>query len=148
MTPLDDPLLDDRDGPRDECGVFVAQGVQLLGTSGSEVIAALLSTSDAATIEDAVVEVLPRLDGAFSIVVLTRDAVVAFRDPLGLRPMALGKLGDRYCIASESCAFDMLGAEFVREVAPGEMLSLGERGIDVRQVVPRTRDAFCVFEHI
>src|SRR5947208_6669801 len=130
---------------RDE---LVAQGVQLLGTSGSEVIAALLSTSDAATIEGAVVEVLPRLEGAFSIVVLTRDAVVAFRDPLGLRPMALGKLGDRYCVASESCAFDMVGAEFVREVAPGEMLSLGERGIDVRQVVPRSRDAFCVFEHI
>jgi amidophosphoribosyltransferase len=92
--------------------------------------------------------VLPRVEGAFSIVVLTRDAVVAFRDPLGLRPLALGKLGDRYCVASESCAFDMLGAEFVREVAPGEMLSLGERGIDVRQIVPRTRDAFCVFEHI
>ncbi|MEA2483240.1 MAG: amidophosphoribosyltransferase, partial [Thermoleophilaceae bacterium] len=130
---------------RDE---LVAKGVRLLGTSDSEVIAAMLSTSDAPTIEDAVEEVLPRLEGAFSIVVLTRDAVVAFRDPLGLRPLALGKLGDRYCIASESCAFDMLGAEFVREVAPGEMLSLGERGIDVRQVVPRTRDAFCVFEHI
>src|SRR5436190_9897965 len=130
---------------RDE---LLANGVQLLGTSDSEVIAAMLSTSDAPTIEEAVEEVLPRLEGAFSIVVLTRDAVVAFRDPLGLRPLALGKLGDRYCVASESCAFDMLGAEFVREVAPGEMLSLGERGIDVRQVVPRTRDAFCVFEHI
>jgi amidophosphoribosyltransferase len=130
---------------RDE---LVAKGVQLLGTSDSEVIAAMLSTSDAPTIEEAVEEVLPRLEGAFSIVALTRDAVVAFRDPLGLRPLALGKLGDRYCVASESCAFDMIGAEFVREVAPGEMLSLGERGIDVRQVVPRTRDAFCVFEHI
>jgi amidophosphoribosyltransferase len=130
---------------RDE---LVANGVQLLGTSDSEVIAALLSTSEAPTVEDAVEEVLPRLEGAFSIVVLTREAVVAFRDPLGLRPLALGKLRDRYCVASESCAFDMLGAEFVREVAPGEMLSLGERGIDVRQVVPRTRDAFCVFEHI
>src|SRR6478672_7344158 len=130
---------------RDE---LIAKGVRLLGTSDSEVIAAMLSTSEAATIEDAVEEVLPRLEGAFSIVVLTRDAVVAFRDPLGLRPMALGKLGDRFCVASESCAFDMLGAEFVREVAPGEMLSLGGRGIDVRQVVPRTRDAFCVFEHI
>jgi amidophosphoribosyltransferase len=69
---------------RDE---LVAKGVNLLGTSDSEVIAAMLSTSDAATIEDAVEEVLPRLEGAFSIVVLTRDAVVAFRDPLGLRPL-------------------------------------------------------------
>src|SRR4051812_24604741 len=127
---------------------LTAKGVRLLGTSDSEVIAAMLATHEGPTIEDAVQAVLPRLEGAFSIVVLTRDAVVAFRDPLGLRPMALGKLGDRYCIASESCAFDMLGAQFVREVAPGEMLSLGERGIEVRQVVPRARDAFCVFEHI
>src|SRR3954465_14156443 len=127
---------------------LIAKGVRLLGTSDSEVIAALLATHEGPTIGDAVQGVLPRLEGAFSIVVLTRDAVVAFRDPLGLRPLALGKLGDRYCVASGSCAFDMLGAQFVREVAPGEMLSLGERGIDVRQVVPRTRDAFCVFEHI
>jgi amidophosphoribosyltransferase len=130
---------------RDE---LVEQGVRLLGTSDSEVIAAMLSTSDAPTIEEAVEEVLPRLEGAFSIVVLTRDSVVAFRDALGLRPLALGRLGDRYCVASESCAFDMLGAEFLREVAPGEMVSIGEKGIDVRQVMPRMRDAFCVFEHI
>jgi amidophosphoribosyltransferase len=127
---------------------LVAKGVNLLGTSDSEVIAAMLSTHEGPTIEDAVEAVLPRLEGAFSIVVLSPNSVVAFRDPLGLRPLALGKLGERYCVASESCAFDMLGAEFVREVAPGEMLSLGERGIDVRQVVPRARDAFCVFEHI
>jgi amidophosphoribosyltransferase len=127
---------------------LTADGVNFAGTSDSEVIAALLATNEGPTIEDAVQAVLPRLEGAFSIVVLTRDSVVAFRDPLGLRPLALGKLGDRYCVASESCAFDMLGAKFVREVAPGEMLSLGERGIDVRQVVPRSRDAFCVFEHI
>src|SRR5260221_458209 len=119
MTPLE--VVPDRDGPRDECGFF---GVFAPGSGGA------------------------RLEGAFSIVVLTRESVVAFRDPLGLRPLALGKLGERYCVASESCAFDMLGAEFVREVAPGEMLSLGERGLDVRQAVPRSRDAFCVFEHI
>jgi amidophosphoribosyltransferase len=127
---------------------LTAKGVSFAGTSDSEVIAALLSTHEGPTIEDAVEAVLPRLEGAFSIVAITRDSIVAFRDPLGLRPLALGKLGDRYCVASESCAFDMIGAEFVREVAPGEMLSLGERGIDVRQVVPRSRDAFCVFEHI
>jgi amidophosphoribosyltransferase len=127
---------------------LVAKGVRFAGSSDSEVIAAMLSTHEGPTIEDAVQDVLPRLEGAFSIVILTRDAVVAFRDPLGLRPLALGKLGDRYCVASESCAFDMIGAEFVREVAPGEMLSLGQRGIDVRQVVARSRDAFCVFEHI
>jgi amidophosphoribosyltransferase len=127
---------------------LMEQGVQFTGTSDSEVIAALLANHHGPTIEDAVMGVLPRLQGAFSIVVLTRESVVAFRDPLGLRPLALGKLDDRFCVASESCAFDMVGAEFMREVAPGEMVSLGERGIDVRQVVPRSRDAFCVFEHI
>lgn len=127
---------------------LTAKGVTFAGTSDSEVIAAMLAAHEGPTIEDAVAAVMPQLEGAFSIVVMTPEAVVAFRDPLGLRPLALGKLGDRYCVASESCAFDMLGAEFVREVAPGEMLSLGERGIDVRQVVPRSRDAFCVFEHI
>ncbi|MFL5896351.1 MAG: amidophosphoribosyltransferase [Thermoleophilaceae bacterium] len=127
---------------------LLAKGVRLLGTSDSEVIAALLATHQGPTIEDAVEAVLPRLEGAFSIVALTRESVVAFRDPLGLRPLALGKLGDRYCVASESCAFDMIGAQFMREVAPGEMVSIGERGLDVRQVIPRSRDAFCVFEHI
>jgi amidophosphoribosyltransferase len=127
---------------------LTSKGVRFASSSDSEIIAAMLSTHPAEAIEDAVSDVLPRLEGAFSIVVMTRDAIVGFRDPLGLRPLALGKLGERYCLASESCAFDMIGAEFLREVAPGEMVSLGERGIEVRQVVPRSRDAFCVFEHI
>ena len=125
-----------------------AQGVQLRSTSDSELIAALISTHEADTVEDAVAEVVPRLEGALSTVVMTRDAVVAFRDPLGLRPLSLGRLGDRYCVASESCAFDIIGAELVREVAPGEMISLSERGLESRQIAHSDRRAFCVFEHI
>jgi amidophosphoribosyltransferase len=124
------------------------QGVQLRSTSDSELIAALLSTHEAERIEDAVAEVVPLLEGALSTVVLTPDAVVAFRDPLGLRPLSLGRLGDRFCVASESCAFDIIGAELVREVAPGEMVSLSERGLESRQVARSERRAFCVFEHI
>ena len=78
---------------------------------------------------------MPRLEGAFSTVVMTRDSVVAFRDPRGLRPLALGQLGERYCVASESCALDIIGAELLREVAPGEMVSLASRGLETRQVV-------------
>jgi amidophosphoribosyltransferase len=74
--------------------------------------------------------------------------VFAFRDPAGLRPLAIGRLGDRYCIASESCAFDIIGAEFMREVEPGEMIGLGPRGIETRIVAAGERRAFCVFEHI
>ena len=127
---------------------LTGRGFGFLSTSDSEVIAAMLSTHPAETIEDAVMDVLPRLEGAFSNVVLTRESVVAFRDPLGLRPLALGRLGDHYCVASESCAFDLIGAEYLREVLPGEMVSLGPRGIDSRQVVDSGRRAFCVFEHI
>jgi len=124
------------------------RGVQFRGTSDSEIIAALLSTHEADRIEDAVTDVMPRLEGAFSTVVMTKDSVVAFRDPAGLRPLALGIIGDDYCVASESCAFDIIAAELLREVQPGEMVSLGAGGIETRQVVDSPRRAFCVFEHI
>jgi amidophosphoribosyltransferase len=124
------------------------QGVALRSTSDSELIAALLSTHEAERIEEVVADVVPRLEGALSTVVMTRDAVVAFRDPAGLRPLSLGRLGDRFCVASESCAFDIIGAELLREVGPGEMVSLSERGLETRQVVRSERRAFCVFEHI
>jgi amidophosphoribosyltransferase len=137
-------------------------GVQFRGTSDSEIIAALLSTHPAERIEDALAEVVPRLQGAFSTVVMTKDAVVAFRDGAGLRPLSLGMVGDRqaqaagsagragsgYCVASESCAFDIIGGELLREVLPGEMVSLGEGGIETRRLVESERKAFCVFEHI
>jgi amidophosphoribosyltransferase len=124
------------------------RGVQFRGTSDSELIAAMLSTHEADRIEDALADVVPRLEGAFSTVVMTKDSVVAFRDGAGLRPLALGRLGDRYCVASESCAFDIIGGELLREVLPGELVSLGERGIETRQLVDSGRRAFCVFEHI
>jgi amidophosphoribosyltransferase len=124
------------------------RGVQFRGTSDSEIMAALLSTHEADRIEDAVADVLPRLEGAFSTVVMTKDAVVAFRDPAGLRPLALGTIGDDWCVASESCAFDIIAADLVREVKPGEMVSLRSGGIETRQVVESARRAFCVFEHI
>jgi amidophosphoribosyltransferase len=129
-------------------GELRERGVQFRGTSDSEIMAALLSTHEADRIEDAVADVLPRLQGAFSTVVMTKGSVVAFRDPAGLRPLALGMVGESYCVASESCAFDIIAAELLREVQPGEMISLGARGIETRQVVESERRAFCVFEHI
>jgi len=124
------------------------RGIRFRSTSDSEIIAALLSTHEADTVEEALAEVMPRLEGAFSTVVMTPGSVVAFRDGAGLRPLSLGRLGERYCVASESCAFDILGAELLREVEPGEMVSLGEHGIETRQLVASPRRAFCVFEHI
>ena len=127
--------------------------VPFRSTSDSEIIAALLATHSAARIEDAVADVLPRLKGAFSTVVMTDEAVVAFRDPHGLRPLALGMIDDgsgapAYCVASESCAFDLIGAQYLREVQPGEVITLSERGVQTRIVSGAERKAFCVFEYI
>jgi amidophosphoribosyltransferase len=127
---------------------LTARGIGFRSTSDSELIAAMLSTHEADTLEDALEDVMPRLEGAFSTVVMTNDSVVAFRDGAGLRPLALGQIGDRYCVASESCAFDIIGARFLRDVQPGEMISLSERGIETRQIVTGERRSFCVFEHI
>jgi amidophosphoribosyltransferase len=134
------------------------QGISFRGTSDSEIMAALLSSHSVDSglngggrghyIEDAVASIMPRLKGAYSTVVMTKHAIVAFRDPHGVRPLSLGQLGDRYVIASESCAFDIIGAKLLREVRPGEMVSLTERGIETRQVIESENPAMCVFEHI
>ncbi|MGA9877086.1 MAG: amidophosphoribosyltransferase [Solirubrobacteraceae bacterium] len=145
---------------------LAAHGVTFSSTSDSEIVAALIATHPAERIEDAIADVLPRLNGAFSIVVMTKDRVVAFRDPHGLRPLSIGVLPDpgsangdsaetllgggsvRYCVASESCAFDIIGATLLRDVAPGEIVTLGEHGLESRQVVSGARESFCVFEYI
>ena len=127
---------------------LVEKGVGFRSTSDSEIIAALLSTHAAERIEDAVMDVVPRLQGAFSTVVMTRDKVVAFRDPAGLRPLALGMLDGRYGVASESCAFDIIGAKLLRRVEPGEMVVLGPKGLYAKQAVNTEREAMCVFEYI
>jgi amidophosphoribosyltransferase len=130
--------------------------VPFRSTSDSEIIAALLATHPAERIEDAVADVLPRLRGAFSTVVMTEEAVIAFRDPAGLRPLAIGQIDSvegsgippAYCVASESCAFDLIGARYLRDVRPGEMVILSNRGLESRPVAEGGRHAFCVFEYI
>jgi amidophosphoribosyltransferase len=128
--------------------------VPFRSTSDSEIIAALLATHPAQRIEDAVADVLPRLRGAFSTVVVTDECVVAFRDPAGVRPLAVGMIEDpnggppAYCVASESCAFDLIGATLLRDVQPGEVVTLTEHGIKTKLVAGSERHAFCVFEYI
>jgi amidophosphoribosyltransferase len=132
-------------------------GVTFSSTSDSEIIAALIATHPAEQVEDAIAEVMPRLQGAFSTVVMTKDRVVAFRDPHGLRPLSIGTLAPlpddpegrlRYSVASESCAFDIIGAKLLRDVEPGELVTLSEEGLSSRMVAPDGRRAFCVFEYI
>ena len=125
-------------------------------TSDSEIIAALLATHPAERIEDAVADVLPRLKGAFSTVVMTEEAVVAFRDPHGLRPLALGMIeepdpppqGGRCTASPASPVPDLIGAKYLREVLPGEVVTLTDRGLKTQRVVDDEREAFCIFEYI
>jgi amidophosphoribosyltransferase len=94
-------------------------------------------------------QALPKLSGAFCLTMLTRTHVYAVRDPLGMRPLALGRLpGGGWITASETCALDTVGAEFIREVAPGELLAIGPEGIHTEQLWPSTRRAGCSFEYI
>jgi amidophosphoribosyltransferase len=130
-------------------GELRSRGVAFRSTSDSEIIAALLSTHEGETLEEAVADVMRRLEGAYSTVVMTKDRVVAFRDPAGLRPLSLGLLEDgRYCVASETCAFDIIGAQFLRDVEPGEVVTLADGALRTRLAVSGVQPSLCVFEHI
>jgi amidophosphoribosyltransferase len=111
-------------------------------------MAAMLSTHEADSIEDAVCNVVTRIKGAFSTVVMNEECVIAFRDPLGLRPLVLGMIDGNYCVASESCALDIMGATFLRDVEPGEVVTIVPGAIRSRMAVESERKAFCVFEYI
>jgi len=121
-------------------------GVPLASSSDSEVIAALIA-GDEAPIEEAVANAMARLEGAYSVVALSDHKLIAFRDPLGFRPLELGRLGDDWVVASETCALDLVGAEFVRDVAPGELIVIDDQGLRAEQALPLgDRTAFCIFE--
>ncbi len=132
-TPLRDELRADR--------------VRLDTTSDTEVIAALLGR-DPAPLPDAVAATMRRLEGAYSVVAIADGVLVAFRDPLGVRPLTLGRIGDDWVVASETCALDLVGAEVVRDVLPGEVVWVDEEGCHAAQAVPQGRTAACIFEHV
>ena len=121
-------------------------GVRLGSGSDSEVIAALIA-QDPAPLREAVANTMARLEGAYSVTALVDDTLVAFRDPLGFRPLELGRIGDDWVLASETCALDLIGAEHVRDVNPGEMVFVDDDGLDAAQALP-AGSALCIFEHV
>jgi amidophosphoribosyltransferase len=127
---------------------LVAEGTRLHSTSDTEVIAALIAR-DERPLEEAVASTMARIEGAFSAVLLSQEKLVGFRDPDGIRPLALGRLDGDWVLASESCAFDLLGAEVERELAPGELVVIDEEGCrSIQAVEPKSSGALCVFEFI
>ena len=101
-----------------------------------------------ATVEDAIVESVSQVQGAFSLVMLTRDRLIAVRDPHGFRPLALGRLGDATVVCSETCAMDLIGATYVRDVEPGEVLVISADGMRSIKPFPPAPLAHCIFEHV
>jgi amidophosphoribosyltransferase len=116
--------------------------------SDTEVIVHLLARSQARNLSGALGDALNQLEGAYSLLVLTTDELIAVRDPRGFRPLSLGKLGDAWVVASETCAFDLLNARYVREIEPGEMVRISRSGIESIHFAPEKPRQQCIFEHV
>ncbi len=117
-------------------------------TTDTDLVATLLSRHMANGLWDGAVEILPTLRGAFCFVMLDERSVYAARDPYGLRPLAIGRLSNGFCVASETCALDIVGATYVREVEPGELIRIDDRGLHSERFAESPRKALCIFEFV
>ncbi len=128
---------------------LIERGSIFQSSSDSECIIHLMARSMGRTIPDRMEEALRKVEGAFSVVAMTRTKLIGVRDPLGVRPLVLGKFADGYLLASETCALDIVGAEFIREVEPGEMVVISAKhGVQSHFPFRRRQSRFCIFEHV
>ena len=129
-------------------GELEAYGAIFQSDSDSEVVIHLIAHSKGDTMVSRVIDALTLIRGAFSLVILTDDHLIAARDPYGFRPLSLGKYKGSWVIASETCAFDLIGADFVREVEPGEMVAINQEGMTSYHPFTPQHRAQCVFEYV
>ena len=127
---------------------LVETGSLFQSSSDTEIIVHLVARSHQDTVTDRLIDALKQIEGAFSLVCVAKDMLIGVRDPLGVRPLVLGKQGDAYVLASESCALDIVGAEIVRDLDPGEMVLITKAGIKSIKPFPAKQSRFCVFEYI
>lgn len=127
---------------------LVREGSIFQTTSDTEVLLHLYARSKAPTPEQAIIESVSLARGAFSLVLLTKDRLIAVRDPHGFRPLTLGRLGDAYIVCSETCALDLIDATWIRDVEPGEVLIIGKDGVKSMHPFAPSRHTHCVFEHV
>jgi amidophosphoribosyltransferase len=127
---------------------LVGRGSLFQSTTDTEVITHLVATSSRGSLIDRLVDALRQIEGAYSLVALSETAVIGVRDPFGVRPLVLGRLGTSPILASETCALDIIGAEFVRDVEPGELIVLDSSGVHSIRPFPNTQRRFCIFEYI
>jgi amidophosphoribosyltransferase len=127
---------------------LVRRGSIFQSTSDTEVIIHLVATSGYRTLLDRFIDALKRVEGAYSLICLTSEGMLACRDPLGVRPLVLGRLGDSYILASETVALDVVGATFLRAVEPGELIIISPRGLRSLRPFETQRPRPCIFEHV
>lgn len=133
---------------REERRKLEKEGAIFSATSDTEVILHGVARSRAAGVREAIPEVLRDTEGAFSMLFLTPRELIAIRDPRGFRPLALGRLGDAWVVASETCAFDLIDARYVRDVEPGEMIVIDEDGLRSSHPLKPQPHSMCLFEHV
>ena len=117
-------------------------------TSDTEVIVHLIARSAARNLSGAIADALNQVEGAYSLLLLTRDEMYAIRDPRGFRPLCIGRIDGAWAAASETCAFDLIDAEYVREVEPGEMVRISRGGVESIRFAAEKAHQFCIFEHV
>ena len=127
---------------------LVRNGSIFYSTSDTECIVHLVATSPAGPIVERLIDALKQVEGAYSLVALTRKKLIGVRDPLGVRPLVIGRVDGAYVFASETCALDIIGAEFVRDVKPGELVVISDAGIESFMPFPAQRPRFCIFEYV
>ncbi|KJR49600.1 Amidophosphoribosyltransferase [Desulfosporosinus sp. I2] len=130
---------------REELGI---NGAVFQTTIDSEVIINLITRNRQESLEDALLKTMMDLRGAYALVILAEDKLIGLRDPHGVRPLCIGRMGDGYCLASESCVLDTTGAEFVRDVEPGEIVVIDEEGLHSYQGFSKLERTSCAFEYI
>ena len=127
---------------------LVETGSLFQSSSDTEIIVHLVARSHQDNVTDRLIDALKQIEGAYSLVCVAKDMMIGVRDPLGVRPLVLGKQGDAYVLASESCALDIVGAEIVRDLEPGEMVVITKAGVKSLKPFPVQTSRFCVFEYI
>ena len=125
-----------------------SQGAIFQSTADSEVIVHLIASSRAGGLHERIIDIMKSLSGAYSLLLMSEDELIAVRDPFGFRPLSIGTYDGAYVIASETCAFDLIGAKYVRDVEPGEMVIINKNGLQHIRTLPSQRHAFCIFEFI
>ncbi len=127
---------------------LVEDGSIFQSTTDSEVIVHLIARSKAIGFPQRIIESLSKIEGAYSLLFLSEGRMIGIRDPRGFRPLALGKIGDGFCLVSETCALDLIGAKLIREIEPGEMVIISDTGVRSFKPFPPEKTSFCVFEYI